>query len=323
MMEGYKAFEDKNGELYCRDFHYEIGETYEMDGKPEICEKGFHFCKAIADCYNYYAKSDNTRICKVEALGDIDSENSGNKFCTNKIRIVEEITESYERRGNSNSTSTGFCNTGNRNTGNSNTGNRNTGNWNTGKRNTGNSNTGNWNTGNCNTGNRNTGNSNIGNSNTGNRNTGNRNTGNWNTGNWNTGNSNTGNRNTGNWNTGDWSTTDRSTGVFNTTEQKIVMFDKPSDWTFEDWIKSNARYILDEMPQAIKVVSWIWADDMTDEEKADNPTYETTGGFFKAEMLEADVQKWWNELSEDNKHEVLNLPNFDAEIFKQITGIEV
>ena len=36
-MIGYKAFKDVNGELYCRDFHYEIGKTYEMDEKPVIC----------------------------------------------------------------------------------------------------------------------------------------------------------------------------------------------------------------------------------------------------------------------------------------------
>ena len=82
-------------------------------------------------------------------------------------------------------------------------------------------------TGLCNTGNRNTGNRN-----TGNRNTGNWNTGDWNTGDWNTGNRNTGNRNTGNCNTGDWNKSSFNTGCFNTEEQKIMLFNKPSDISF-------------------------------------------------------------------------------------------
>ena len=50
-MKGYKAF-DTN--LRCRDMQYEIGQTYEMDGKRKPCERGFHFCKSLADCYRFY-----------------------------------------------------------------------------------------------------------------------------------------------------------------------------------------------------------------------------------------------------------------------------
>ena len=83
--------------------------------------------------------------------------------------------------------------------------------------------TGDWNTGNLNTGDLNTGNWN-----TGHLNTGNRNTGNWNTGHRNTGHRNTGHLNTGNRNTGNWNTCNKETGFFNTQEPPVInVFNKP------------------------------------------------------------------------------------------------
>jgi len=77
------------------------------------------------------------------------------------------------------------------------------------------------------------------------------------------------------------------------------------------------------MPMAIKTTEWIGENDMTDKEKLDNPSYKTCGGYLKTYVPETDVQGWWDNLDEDNRQAVLDLPNFDAEIFKQITGIEV
>ena len=172
------------------------------------------------------------------------------------------------------------------------------------------------NTGNCNTGNCNTGDRNTGDWNTGNRNTGNCNTGDCNTGDW-----NTGNRNTGNRNTGDWNKSSFNTGCFMTEEQKIMFFNKPSDWTYNDWLRSDARYLLNRIPK--NVVEWIWSDDMTDEEKAEHPTHETTGGYLKV-LNESDCgQLWWGSLSDRQKNIIKSLPNFDTEIFEQCTGINV
>ncbi len=171
-------------------------------------------------------------------------------------------------------------------------------------------------TGRCNTGNRNTGNRN-----TGNRNTGNRNTGNRNTGNRNTGNRNTGNRNTGDWNTGDWNKSSFNTGCFNTEEQKIMLFNKPSDMTYREWIDSDARYLLNQIPK--DVVEWVYEEDMTDEEKAAHPTYETTGGYLKVLDESECGQLWWGSLSDRRKEIIKAIPNFDAEIFFQCTGVRV
>ena len=167
----------------------------------------------------------------------------------------------------------------------------------------------------------NTGNWNTGDRNTGDRNTGDRNTGDWNTGDWNTGNWNTGDRNTGNRNTGDWNKSSFNTGCFNTEEQKITLFNKPSDITYNDWLRSDARYLLNQIPK--DVVEWVYEEDMTDEEKAANPTYETTGGYLKVLNESECGQLWWGSLSDFQKNYIKSIPNFDAEIFEQCTGIKV
>ena len=166
-------------------------------------------------------------------------------------------------------------------------------------------------TGLCNTGDRNTGNG-I----TGHRNTGDRNTGDWNTGDRNTGDCNTGNRNTGDWNLSSF-----NTGCFMTEEQKIMLFDKPTDWTYRDWINSDARYALAHIPK--NVVEWVSSYDMTDEEKEKYPTYETTGGYLKVLDESESAQIWWDGLTDGSKDIIKSLPNFDAEIFRKCTGIKV
>ena len=156
---------------------------------------------------------------------------------------------------------------------------------------------------------------------TGRCNTGNRNTGDCNTGNRNTGNRNTGDCNTGDCNTGNRNKSSFNTGCFMTEEQKIMFFNKPSDWTYNDWLRSDARYLLNRIPK--NVVEWIYSEDMTDEEKAEHPTHETTGGYLKV-LDESDCgQLWWGSLSDRQKNIIKALPNFDPEIFEQCTGINV
>ena len=167
---------------------------------------------------------------------------------------------------------------------------------NIGKNCTGRCNTGDWNTGDCNTGD----------CNTGNRNTGNR---------------NTGDCNTGDWNTGDWNKSSFNTGCFNTEEQKIMLFNKPSDMTYSEWLGSDARYLLNQIPK--DVVEWVYEENMTDEEKAAHPTYETTGGYLKVLDESECGQLWWGSLSDRRKEIIKAIPNFDAEIFFQCTGVRV
>ena len=353
-IKGFKVF---NSDWTCRGFQYKVGETFIHNGNIEMCGAGFHFCRKASDCFNYYNFNSQNKVAEVEALGLVETQ--GDKSVTDKIKIIREIEWSelltivndgknctgLKNTGNCN---TGDCNTGNRNTGDWNTGNRNTGNRNTGNRNTGNRNTGDWNTGNRNTGNRNTGDWNTGNRNTGNRNTGNRNTGNWNTGNRNTGNRNTGNRNTGDWNTGDWNTgsrntgsrntgsrntgdwntgsrntgdwnsTNYSTGFFNSVEQNIFLFNKPTSMSRDEIHSLKGIQILN---WNFENSWWIYSVNMSDDEKKSNPKYETTGGYLKTVDFKTACKMMWENLSENERQEVMKLPNFDSNIFYEITGI--
>ena len=273
-MQGYKVFEP---DWTCRGFQYAVGETFEEDVTPSCCNRGFHFCTELKDCFNYYSFDPNNKVAEIEALGEIDAEADGSKHCTNKIKIVREISwEEVLKMVNMGKANAGLCNSGNRNSGDCNSGNRNSGDWNSGD----------WNSGDCNSGD------------------------------W-----NSGNRNSGDWNSGDWNKTNFSSGCFNTKESKILMFNKPSDWTFRDWWNSEARYLLNKIQH--NVLEWIWSNDMTDEEKEQHPEYETTGGYLK-ELDESECgQIWWNSLSDHEKDVIKSLPNFDSEIFEQVTGVHI
>ena len=122
-------------------------------------------------------------------------------------------------------------------------------------------------------------------------------------------------------NTGDWNKSSFNTGCFNTEEQNIMLFNKPSNMTYREWIDSDARYLLSQIPK--DVVEWVYEKDMTDEEKEAYPTYKTTGGYLKVLDESECAQLWWNSLSDDKKKIIEEIPNFDVEIFEQCIGIKV
>ena len=106
-----------------------------------------------------------------------------------------------------------------------------------------------------------------------------------------------------------------------TEEQKIMFFNKPSDWTYNDWSCSDARLLLNQIPK--NVVEWIYSKDMSDEEMAAHPEHETTGGYLKVLDESECGQLWWDSLSDLQKNIIRAIPNFDPEIFEQCTGIKV
>ena len=282
-MKGYKVF---NPDWTCRDFQYEVGKTYEMEGEPSCCDRGFHFCTDLKDCFGYHKFAPDNKVAIIEALGAIDTE--GNKSCTNKITIVKEIT--WEEVLHLVNTGKGCSGLGN----------------------SGDYNSGDYNSGYYNSGYRNSGNYNSGNYNSGNYNSGDYNSGNWNNGYY----------NSGNWNSGDWNKTSFSSGVFNTKEGKILMFNKPSDWTYRDWLNSKARFLLLNRIEH-NLLKWVWSENMTDIEKKQHPEHTTTGGYLKSLDKSERAQKWWDTLNDKDKNVIKSLPNFDAKIFEEITGIKV
>ena len=323
-MKGYKVF---NQDWTCRGYQFEVGKTFTEDVTPVCCDSGFHFCTKVADCFNYYSFNPDNKVAEVEALGDIDTSNGDSMCSTNKIHIIREITwQEVLDLVNLGKSCTGLHNSGNRNSGNWNSGSCNSGDRNSGHRNSGNKNSGKWNSGDCNSGDWNSGNWNSGSCNSGNRNSGDWNSGDWNSGSRNSGSRNSGNSNSGNWNSGscnsgDWNKTCFSNGCFNTKSPKIFLFNKPSDWTYQDWLDSDARYILMNCPT--NALTWVWNYDMTDEEKQQHPEYSVTCGFLKNVEGEGEMQEWWDGLTKERKNIVMSLPNFDKNIFKEITGIDV
>ena len=177
-----------------------------------------------------------------------------------------------------------------------------------------------------NTGYRNTGDRNTGDRNTGDRNTGDRNTGNRNTGDRNTGHRNTGDRNTGNRNTGHRNTGDRNTGFLNTiSPQHGLLFNKTTKlWDeYGSCLVDFPRWFyFDVQTPCVRISS----EEMTEKEKEENPSHKTTGWYLKEKYIEDDMKVHrrcaFNQCEnlEDIK-KTLELPNFDYDIFEEITGI--
>ena len=108
-------------------------------------------------------------------------------------------------------------------------------------------------------------------------------------GNYNSGNRNSGNYNSGDWNSGDWNSTDRSSGYLNTQqEDTIQVFNKPC-------------------PRSV------W-------ESADVPE------FFHFKLSDDYKQSWQESYAQAGKADrakVKALPNFDADVFFELTGIDL
>ena len=171
-------------------------------------------------------------------------------------------------------------------------------------------NSGNRNSGNYNSGNWNSGNWNSGNCNSGNWNSGNWNSGNWNSGNWNSGNCNSGNRNSGNWNSGN-----RNSGFFNTDEPTVRMFNKDTGLKRGEISFPSFFYF--------GLTVFVSHDTATDEEKKEHAKdIEACGGFVKTLEYKEAFRLAWDKASKNEHKKVLELPNWDNEIFKEISGID-
>ncbi|WP_275905070.1 DUF7666 domain-containing protein [[Eubacterium] hominis] len=358
-VKGYKVF---NPNWTCRGFQYEVGKTFEENVIPECCEVGFHFCIKASDCFNYYSFDPENKVAEVTALGDVDCEHEDSKCATNKIRIDRELSwQEVLEIVNTGKGCTGLCNSGNRNSGDCNSGDCNSGDCNSGDCNSGDCNSGDCNSGDCNSGDCNSGDCNSGDCNSGDCNSGDCNSGDCNSGDcnsgdcnsgdcnsgdcnsgdcnsgdcnsgdcnsgdcnsgdWNSGNRNSGDWNSGNRNSGDWNKASFCLGCFNTVNQKLKFFDKETDITFNQWRNSDAYYLLSRIDDS--PVDWIWEDDMTDEEKESNPDYEINGGYLKVRNTSNAIKEWWKSLDLHERNIIKNIPNFDEDKFKLITGIDV
>ena len=176
-----------------------------------------------------------------------------------------------------------------------NSGNRNSGDWNSGDRNSGNRNSGDWNSGDRNSGDWNSGHLNSGHLNSGDMNSGDR---------------NSGNRNSGNYNSGDW-----NSGFFNSDEPCVRMFNKMTNYKRKD-IKIPYWCYFD-------LAVWVSHDTATEEEKTEHKDeIEICGGFLKTIDYKDAWRIAWNKASIEERKKLFDLPNWDNQVFKEITGID-
>jgi len=158
-------------------------------------------------------------------------------------------------------------------------------------------------------------NTNTGDCSTGDYSTGDYSTGDCSTGYYSTGYCSTGNRSTGNRSTGNCSISKFSSGHFSTIDYSgYGWFNKPCN---KMWDEVDTPNFTD-----FEIAYWISVENMTKEEKKENPTYKTTGGFLKSVDYKTAWKLFWRKTSEENKKKFLNLPNFDWDIFTEITGVE-
>src|SRR5574344_804778 len=295
---------DKN--LCCRGMQYEIGKEFKTDAENitanDLCSGNvLHYCDSLQNVNNYYScTNDDNRYCEIEVLGKEVTD--GEKFGSNHIKIIREITGHELKlmkgleRGN-----TGVFNSGDRNSG---------------YRNSGDLNTGDLNSGDLNTGDLNTGDLNSGDRNSGDLNSGYRNSGDLNSGYRNSGDLNSGDRNSGDLNSGY-----RNSGVFcnKKREDTVPFFNKESDMTWDEWYNHDAYCAS----RRLETTKWIYWDDMTDKEKANNEKAYVCGGYLKVYEYKEAWKNLWDTLDDDEKETFRTLPNFDPDVFEDITGIRV
>lgn len=284
IIEGYKIF---NSDWTCRDKQYSCPGFFEEDVVPEVCIKGMHFFTDIEFCFRLFPLKKDMHIAKIIAVGDID-EGLFTNCCTNKIFIVEEIPLKtiMGKLNPGGETNIGYANIGTGNYGNNNIGDNNRGNNNIGMNN-------------C-------GNYNGGNSNEGYYNVGSLNMGNFNTGDNNIGYSNSGYCNIGDYNTGSYNEISYSTGFFNTKEQPIYMFNKPTK------LSSFMIHELEGMELVHQLMTLYNID-----------FYYNKNAICSSYCRKLRNKVWHCTFTEKQKEAILSLPNFDAEIFKEITGIDI
>jgi hypothetical protein len=88
----YKAFYT---DMTCRNFQYEEGKTFVIEGLIKLCNCGFHACTNPLDVFNYYYGEigKDIYIHEVYLSGDIDEDIcDDSKVCASKIEIGRRLT---------------------------------------------------------------------------------------------------------------------------------------------------------------------------------------------------------------------------------------
>ena len=156
----------------------------------------------------------------------------------------------------------------------------------------------------------NSGSCNSGSCNSGSWNSGSCNSGSRNSGSWNSGSCNSGSRNSGSYNSGSC-----NSGFFNSDEPNVRMFNKMTDKKRDDINIPSWCYF--------DLTVWVSHDTATDEEKEEHKAeIETCGGYLKTLEYKEAWRLAWDKASKEEHKKLLKLPNWNNEVFKEITGID-
>ena len=89
--------------------------------------------------------------------------------------------------------------------------------------------------------------------------------------------------------------------------------------TWDEWY-SHPAY---DATRFLSMTDWISWEDMTEDEKKDNKSAFVCGGYLKVYKYKEAWANLWVKLSEDEKSSFKTLPNFNAAVFEDITGIKI
>lgn len=124
-----------------------------------------------------------------------------------------------------------------------------------------------------------------------------------------------GNRNSGYRNSGDWNSGNRNSGYFNVDSPLIRIFGKETNVKIENIHFPKWLYF--------SLTQWVSHDTANDEEKKEHEReIELSGGFLKVLDYKEAFRLSWNKAKLSERKQLFALPNWDNEIFLQISGID-
>ena len=99
--------------------------------------------------------------------------------------------------------------------------------------------------------------------------------------------------------------------MFCNKEPKICIFNIQTDWTLKEFYQS--KYWVAICSSDFPLTEW--------KQKENTPEHGVDGELIVNTYEEA-CRRWWDGMSDENKQIIKEIPNFDIDIFCDITGID-